>query len=73
VTSREPILAHEFRVETEAAGSLLSCRLRAAGVELPETFWYRVPPECAQAMAPHADAFVPPLVFAGMPRNVSGP
>ena len=72
MTSREPILAHEFRVETEATGSLLSCRLRAPGVELPETFWYRVPPECAQTMAPHADAFVPPLVLAGMRagRNV---
>jgi len=62
----EPIAAHDIRLEREGSDVVLSCRLRASGLELPPTLWYRVAAEYAPFVSVSFDPFVPPLLMVGM-------
>jgi len=68
----QPIVADRIRLDEVADGAILSCRLRAAGLDLPAELWYRFPRELASVVSVTGDPFLPVVMLVGMKerRNV---
>jgi hypothetical protein len=55
----EPIVVDEVRTEEDSSRAVLSCRLRAMGLNLPSRISFQVPPELAPHLAKNGDPFLP--------------
>lgn len=60
------LVADHIRLEEDAEGVVLSCRLRADGLDLPPELWYRFPPEFAPFLSVNGDPFLPVVLLVGM-------
>jgi len=68
----QSIVADGIRVDEDAEGANLSCRLTADGLDLPAETWYRFPRELAPFVSVNGDPFLPISMLLGMKerRNV---
>lgn len=60
------IVVDRIRLDENADGAILSCRLRVDGLDLPAELWYRFPREFASVVSVDGDPFLPVVMLVGM-------